>query len=138
MKKFILTFIFNTLFDLALRRDNPFTWIAIYLMKSRKCAPAARWLQHKKGGKLVYSVKVKWDDNRISDHFMNLIDDQIIDLNGNRAVMVDKQTIDFGNGQYRIISIAKNWSDFEINGLVDLLEKDCHIHSKIEKEKGAN
>ena len=128
MKKFMLTFIFNILFDLALR-NHPFAWVGIYIMRNRKCAPAARWLQHKKGGKLVYSVKVKWDDGRISDHFMNLIEDQIVDLNGNRAVMLDESMIEFGNGQYRIINIAENWSEFGINGLADLLEKDCLIHS---------
>lgn len=126
---FILTIIFNMLFDLSLR-DNPFSWAGIYLMRNRKCAPAARWLQHKKGGKILYSVKEEWNEGKISDHFMNVINEEIIDSNGNLAVMIDSQTIDFGNGRYRIIAIEDQWSKFGINGLRDLLEKDCIIHSK--------
>ena len=126
---FILTIIFNVLFDLSLR-NNLFSWVGIYLMKNRKCAPAARWLQHKKGGKILYSVKVKWNEGKISDHFMNVIDKEIIDSNGNLAIMIDSQTIDFGNGRYRIIAIEDQWSKFRINGLIDLLEKDRLIHSK--------
>lgn len=126
---FILTIIFNMLFDLSLR-DNPFSWMGIYLMRNRKCAPAARWLQHKKGGKILYSVKEEWNEGKISDHFMNVINEEIIDSNGNLAVMIDSQTIDFGNGRYRIIAIEDQWSKFGINGLRDLLEKDCIIHSK--------
>ena len=127
---FILTIIFNVLFDLSLR-DNLFSWVVIYLMRNRKCAPAARWLQHKKGGKILYSVKVEWDESKISDHFMNVINGEIIDSNGNRAVMIDSQTIDFGNGRYKIISIEDQWYKFGINGLRDLLEKDRLIHSKL-------
>lgn len=126
---FILTIIFNVLFDLSLR-DNPFSWMGIYLMRNRKCAPAARWLQHKKGGKILYSVKEEWNEGKISDHFMNVINEEIIDSNGNLAVMIDSQTIDFGNGRYRIIAIEDQWSKFGINGIRDLLEKDCIIHSK--------
>lgn len=126
---FILTIIFNMLFDLSLR-DNPFSWMGIYLMRNRKCAPAARWLQHKKGGKILYSVKEEWNEGKISDHFMNVINEEIIDSNGNLAVMIDSQTIDFGNGRYRIIAIEDQWSKFGINGLRDLLEKDRIIHSK--------
>lgn len=126
---FILTIIFNMLFDLSLR-DNPFSWMGIYLMRNRKCAPAARWLQHKKGGKILYSVKEEWNEGKISDHFMNVINEEIIDSNGNLAVMIDSQTIDFGNGRYRIIAIEDQWSKFGINGIRDLLEKDCIIHSK--------
>lgn len=126
---FILTIIFNVLFDLSLR-DNLFSWVGIYLMRNRKCAPAARWLQHKKGGKILYSIKVEWNEGKISDHFMNVINEEIIDSNGNKAVMIDNQTIDFGNGEYRIVSIENNWSKFRINGLRDLLEKDRLIHSK--------
>lgn len=126
---FILTIIFNMLFDLSLR-DNPFSWMGIYLMRNRKCAPAARWLQHKKGGKILYSVKEEWNEGKISDHFMNVINEEIIDSNGNLAVMIDSQTIDFGNGRYRIIAIEDQWSKFGINGIRDLLEKDRIIHSK--------
>ena len=126
---FILTIVFNVLFDLSLR-DNTFSWIGIYLMRDRKCAPAARWLQYKKGGKILYSVKVEWNEGKISDHFMNVINGEIVDSNGNRAVMIDSQIIDFGNGKYRIIAIEDQWSKFGINGLRDLLEKDRLIHSK--------
>ena len=126
---FMLTIVFNVLFDLSLR-NNLFSWVGIYLMKNRKCAPAARWLQHKKGGKILYSVKEEWNEGKISDHFMNVINEEIIDSNGNLAVMIDSQTIDFGNGRYRIISIEDQWSKFRINGLIDLLEKDRLIHSK--------
>lgn len=126
---FILTIIFNVLFDLSLR-DNLFSWVGIYLMKNRKCAPAARWLHHKKGGKILYSVKEEWNEGKISDHFMNVINEEIIDSNGNLAVMIDSQTIDFGNGRYRIIAIEDQWSKFGINGIRDLLEKDRIIHSK--------
>ena len=126
---FILTIVFNVLFDLSLR-DNTFSWIGIYLMRDRKCAPAARWLQYKKGGKILYSVKEEWNDGKVSDHFMNMINEEIIDSNGNRAVIIDNQTIDFGNGRYRIISIEDQWYKFGINGLRDLLEKDRLIHSK--------
>lgn len=126
---FILTIIFNVLFDLSLR-DNLFSWVGIYLMRNRKCAPAARWLQHKKGGKILYSVKEEWNEGKISDHFMNVINEEIIDSNGNLAVMLDSQTIDFGNGRYRIIAIEDQWSKFRINGLIDLLEKDRLMHSK--------
>ena len=126
---FILTIVFNVLFDLSLR-DNQFSWLGIYLMKNRKCAPAARWLQHKKGGKILYSVKEEWNEGKISDHFMNVINEEIIDSNGNLAVMIDSQTIDFGNGRYRIIAIEDQWSKFGINGIRDLLEKDRLIHSK--------
>ena len=126
---FIFTIIFNVLFDLSLR-NNLFSWMGIYLMKNRKCAPAARWLQYKKGGKILYSVKEEWNEGKISDHFMNVINEEIIDSNGNLAVMIDSQTIDFGNGRYRIISIEDQWYKFGINGLRDLLEKDRLIHSK--------
>lgn len=126
---FILTIIFNVLFDLSLR-DNLFSWVGIYLMRNRKCAPAARWLQHKKGGKILYSVKEEWNEGKISDHFMNVINNEIIDINGNRAIMIDNQIIDFGNGRYRIIAIESQWYKFGINGLRDLLEKDRLIHSK--------
>lgn len=126
---FMLTIVFNIVFDLSLR-NNLFSWVGIYLMKNRKCAPAARWLQHKKGGKILYSVKEEWNEGKISDHFMNVINGEIVDSNGNRAVMIDNQTIDFGNGEYRIVSIEDNWSKFRINGLKDLLEKDRLIHSK--------
>lgn len=126
---FILTIIFNVLFDLSLR-NNLFSWVGIYLMRNRKCAPAARWLQHKKGGKILYSVKEEWNNGKVSDHFMNVINGEIIDSNGNRAVMIDNQTIDFGNGRYRIIAIEDKWSKFGINGIRDLLEKDRLIHSK--------
>ena len=126
---FILTIVFNVLFDLSLR-DNTFSWIGIYLMRDRKCAPAARWLQYKKGGKILYSVKEEWNDGKVSDHFMNMINEEIIDSNGNRAVIIDSKTIDFGNGRYRIISIEDQWYKFGINGLRDLLEKDRLIHSK--------
>ena len=126
---FILTIIFNVLFDLSLR-NNLFSWVGIYLMKNRKCAPAARWLQYMKGGKILYSVKEKWNNGKVSDHFMNVINGEIVDSNGNRAVMIDSQTIDFGNGRYRIIAIEDQWSKFGINGLRDLLEKDRLIHSK--------
>ena len=61
---FMLTIVFNVLFDLSLR-NNLFSWVGIYLMKNRKCAPAARWLQHKKGGKILYSVKEEWNDGKI-------------------------------------------------------------------------
>ena len=127
---FMLTIIFNVLFDLSLR-NNLFSWIGIYLMKNRKCAPAARWLQHKKGGKILYSVKEEWNEGKVSDHFMNVINGEIIDSNGNKAVMIDNQTIDFGNGRYRIIAIEGQWSKFGINGIRDLLEKDRLIHSKL-------
>ena len=126
---FMLTIVFNVLFDLSLR-NNLFSWVGIYLMKNRKCAPAARWLQYKKGGKILYSVKEEWNEGKISDHFMNVINEEIIDSNGNIAVMIDSQTIDFGNGRYRIIAIEDQWSKFRINGLIDLLEKDLLIHSK--------
>ena len=126
---FMLTIVFNVLFDLSLR-NNLFSWVGIYLMKNRKCAPAARWLQYKKGGKILYSVKEEWNEGKISDHFMNVIDKEIIDSNGNLAIMIDSQTIDFGNGRYRIIAIEDQWSKFRINGLIDLLEKDRLIHSK--------
>ena len=126
---FILTIVFNVLFDLSLR-DNQFSWVGIYLMKNRKCAPAARWLQYKKGGKILYSVKVEWNEGKISDHFMNVINEEIIDSNGNLAVMIDSQTIDFGNGKYRIIAIEDQSYKFRINGISDLLEKDRLIHSK--------
>ena len=126
---FMLTILFNVLFDLSLR-DNTFSWIGIYLMRDRKCAPAARWLQYKKGGKILYSVKEEWNEGKISDHFMNVINEEIIDSNGNLAVMIDSQTIDFGNGRYRIIAIEDQWYKFGINGLRDLLEKDRLIHSK--------
>ena len=126
---FMLTIVFNVLFDLSLR-NNLFSWVGIYLMKNRKCAPAARWLQYKKGGKILYSVKEEWNEGKISDHFMNVINEEIIDSNGNLAVMIDSQTIDFGNGSYRIIAIEDKWSKFGINGLRDLLEKDRLIHSK--------
>ena len=125
---FILTIVFNVLFDLSLR-DNTFSWIGIYLMRDRKCAPAARWLQYKKGGKILYSVKEEWNEGKISDHFMNVINGEIVDSNGNKAVIIDNQTIDFGNGKYRIISIEDQWYKFGINGLRDLLEKDRLIHS---------
>ena len=133
MKNSFLTILFNLLFDLSLRK-NPLSWIAIFIMKSRKCAPAARWLQYKKGGKIVYTVKHDWSDGKISDHFMNLINSEIIDLNGNHARLVNGQTVDFGDGQYRIVQIADNWSEFKINGLVDLKNKDRYIHSLILKE----
>lgn len=126
---FMLIIVFNVLFDLSLR-NNLFSWVGIYLMKNRKCAPAARWLQHKKGGKILYSVKEEWNEGKISDHFMNVINEEIIDSNGNLAVMIDSQTIDFGNGRYRIIAIEDQWSKFGINGIRDLLEKDRIIHSK--------
>ena len=126
---FMLTIVFNILFDLSLR-NNLFSWVGIYLMKNRKCAPAARWLQYKKGGKILYSVKEEWNEGKISDHFMNMINEEIIDSNGNRAVIIDNQTIDFGNGRYRIIGIEDQWYKFGINGLRDLLEKDRLIHSK--------
>ena len=125
---FILTIIFNVLLDLSLR-NNLFSWVGNYLMKTRQCAPAARWLQYKKGGKILYSVKVEWNEGKISDHFMNVINEEIIDSNGNLAVMIDSQTIDFGNGRYRIIAIEDQWSKFGINGIRDLLEKDRIIHS---------
>ena len=99
-------------------------------MKNKKCAPAARWLQHKKGGKILYSIKEEWNEGKISDHFMNVINEEIIDSNGNKAVMIDSKTIDFGNGKYRIIAIEDQWCKFGINGLRDLLEKDRLIHSK--------
>ena len=99
-------------------------------MRDRKCAPAARWLQYKKGGKILYSVKEEWNEGKISDHFMNVINEEIIDSNGNLAVMIDSQTIDFGNGRYRIITIEDQWYKFGINGIRDLLEKDRLIHSK--------
>ena len=69
---FILIIIFNVLFDLSLR-DNLFSWLGIYLIRNRKCAPAARWLQYKKGGKILYSIKEEWNEGKISDHFMNVI-----------------------------------------------------------------
>ena len=119
----------RVLFDLSLR-NNLFSWVGIYLMKNRKCAPAAKWLQHKKGGKILYSVKEEWNEGKISDHFMNVINEEIIDSNGNLAVMIDSQTIDFGNGRYRIITIEDQWYKFGINGIRDLLEKDRLIHSK--------
>lgn len=125
---FILTIVFNVLFDLSLR-NNLFSWVGIYFMKNRKCAPAARWLKHKKGGKILYSVKEEWNEGKISDHFMNVINEEIIDSNGNRAVIIDNQTIDFGNGRYRIIAIENQWCKFGINGVRDLLEKDRLIHS---------
>ena len=126
---FMLTIVFNILFDLSLR-NNLFSWVGIYLMKNRKCAPAARWLQYKKGGKILYSVKEEWNEGKISDHFMNVINGEIVDSNGNRVVMIDSQIIDFGNGKYRIIAIEDQWYKFGINGLRDLLEKDRLIHSK--------
>ena len=126
---FILTIVFNVLFDLSLR-NNLFSWVGIYLMKNRKCAPAARWLQHKKGGKILYFVKEEWNKGKISDHFMNVINGEIVDSNGNKAVIIDNQTIDFGNGKYRIIAIEDQWYKFVVNGLIDLLEKDRLIHSK--------
>ena len=101
---FILTIIFDVLFDLSLR-NNLFSWIGIYFMRNRKCAPAARWLQHKKGGKILYSVKEEWNDGKVSDHFMNVINGEIVDSNENRAVMIDSQTIDFGNEKYRLTKI---------------------------------
>lgn len=128
-----LTILFNTLFDISLR-NHAIAWLGIYLMRGRKCAPAVRYLQHKKGGKLVYAVKVKWSDNKVSDHFMNLIDGQIVDLYGNHATMLNENTIDFGNGEYRIVDIVENWKDFGINGLVDLKNKDRYIHLLILKE----
>lgn len=131
--KILVTIVMNILFDLSLR-TSVFAKIGIHFMKTRKCAAAARYLQHKKGGKLVYTVKVNWDDGKVSDHFMNLIDGQIIDLNGNRAATLNENTIDFGNGEYRVVDIAEKWEDFGINGLVDLLNKDRYIHSKIEKK----
>ena len=117
------------LIDLSLR-NNLFSWVGIYLMKNRKCAPAARQLQYKKGGKILYSVKEEWNEGKISDHFMNVINEEIIDNNGNRAVIIDNQTIDFGNGRYRIIAIEDQWYKFGINALKKKKKKDRLIHSK--------
>ena len=127
MKKFI-RFISRMLFDLSLR-NNPFAWIGIFLMRDLKCAPAARWLQYIKGGKILYSVKEDWSDGKVSDHFMNVLGREMVDYCGNRAIMIDDQTIDFGDGRYRIVAIEDEWNKFGINGLEDLLEKDRLIHS---------
>lgn len=127
MKK-LIRLVYRMLFDLSLR-NNPFAWIGIFLMKELKCAPTARWLQYMKGGKILYSIKEDWSDGKVSDHFMNVFGREVVDYYGNRAIMVDNQTIDFGDGKYRIVAIEDEWRKFGINGLKDLLEKDRLIHS---------
>ena len=127
MKK-LVRLVSRILFDLSLR-NNLFAWIGVFLMRESKCAPAARWLQYMKGGKILYSVKEKWEDGKVSDHFMNVFGREMVDYCGNRAIMIDAQTIDFGNGRYRIVAIEEEWNNFGINGLRDLLEKDRLIHS---------
>ena len=127
MKK-LIRLVSSMLFDLSLR-NNLFAWIGIFLMRESKYAPAARWLQYMKGGKILYSVKEKWEDGKVSDHFMNVLGREMVDYCGNRAIMIDAQTIDFGNGRYRIVAIEEEWNNFGINGLRDLLEKDRLIHS---------
>ena len=129
MKK-LITLVHRMLFDLSLR-NNLFAWIGIFLMRDLKCAPAARWLQYMKGGKILYSIKEEWEDGKVSDHFMNVLGREIVDYYGNRAIMVDNKTIDFGDGKYRIVAIEDEWCKFGINGLRDLLEKDRLIHSTL-------
>lgn len=125
-----MTSLFNFLFDLSLK-NNVLAWPAIFLIKDKKCAPAARYLQLRKGGKLVYAIPYFWQDNKICDHFMNLIDGQIIDYYGNTAIRLDQDHISFNNHVYKIIQIADSWRDFNISSKSDLIKQDIKHHNEM-------
>ena len=105
------------------------TWI----LKQCKghCSVDCQILQREKGGKIVSTVKVV-QGRTTSGHFMNLINGQIIDRQGN--VWKGDQAIgsigNFGNGSYIIVEIKDDFKSFGIHSIKGLIEYTKRKHNE--------
>jgi len=98
----------------------------VYFGLAVSCTGHARVLQALNGGNLVCTVKVDQPEGCACDHFLVEVEDGLLIDNGGLAHHQDTKmavgdVIDFGNGDYKVVQIEKEWKSFNINSLDDLI-----------------
>ena len=91
-----------------------------------KCSIAAQYLQYLYGGKIIYAVRSERLDGKVSDHFLNIIDGNIVENNG--KVICPSESIGIGSiiklshGDYRVIEIVDKFNQFSFHSVKEMIE----------------
>lgn len=92
----------------------------------KKCSIAAQYLQYLYGGKIIYAVRSERLDGRISDHFLNIIDGNIVE--NNEKIICPSEYIDIGSiiklshGDYIVIEIVDKFNQFSFHSVKEMIE----------------
>ena len=91
-----------------------------------KCSIAAQYLHYLYGGKIIYTVRSERLDGRISDHFLNIIDGNIVE--NNKKIVCSSEcitvgsTIKLSHGDYIVIEIVDKFNQFSFHSVKEMIE----------------
>ena len=92
----------------------------------RKCSIAAQYLHYLYGGKIIYAVRSERLDGRISDHFLNIIDGNIVE--NNKKIVCQSEyitvgsTIKLSHGDYKVIEMVDKFNQFSFHSVKEMIE----------------
>ena len=92
----------------------------------RKCSIAAQYLHYLYGGKIIYAVRSERLDGKISDHFLNIIDGNIVE--NNKKIICPSEYIDIGSiiklshGDYKVIEVVNEFNEFSFHSVKEMIE----------------
>lgn len=92
-----------------------------------KCSIAAQYLHYLYGGKIIYTVRSERLDGRISDHFLNIIDGNIVENNEKIVCScpssIDNETvIHLSHGDYKVIEMVDKFNEFSFHSVKEMIE----------------
>ena len=91
-----------------------------------KCSIAAQYLHYLYGGKIIYTVRSERLDGRISDHFLNIIDGNIVE--NNKKIVCPSEcitvgsTIKLSHGDYKVIEMVDKFNEFSFHSVKEMIE----------------
>ena len=92
----------------------------------KKCSIAAQYLHYLYGGKIIYAVRSERLDGRISDHFLNIIDGNIVE--NNKKIICPSEyitvgsTIKLSHGDYKVIEMVDKFNQFSFHSVKEMIE----------------
>jgi hypothetical protein len=102
----------------------PFKEKAVKYIK--KCSIAAQYLHYLYGGKIIYAVRSERLDRKVSDHFLNIIDGNIVENDGRKICRcpssINGLVIHLSYGDYKVIEVADEFSQFSFKSVKEMIE----------------
>lgn len=97
----------------------------------RKCSIAAQHLHYLYGGKIIYAVRSERLNGKVSDHFLNIIDGNIVENNGRKICrcpsIYNGTVIHLSHGDYKVIEVVNEFNEFSFHSVKEMIETTKRI-----------
>ena len=106
-----------------------FQWLPFKAKASgyiKKCSINSQYLHNLYGGKIIYTVRSERLDGRISDHFLNIIDGNIVE--NNEKIICPSEyitvgsTIKLSHRDYKVIEMVDKFNQFSFHSVKEMIE----------------